>query len=201
MIEKNNFCYQSAAFFWGFHFINSVHYSLSLYSINYNPQLTWKCLTMKPVPCVCVTLIMQHKLLLVSMLEWLEITLSQQQSSNHCVMIWSLWLVPHGPTGALNAFISCFSDKTKLGLDMEAWLGILEPWFQELSKRKNYISDASLVFCWKNFFLWNDCFIKHSLRNGSFLKAGLSSGPSVPSSFICHGLVVWIHRVSKQVPR
>lgn len=127
---------------------------------------------------------MQHKLLLVLMLGWLEVTFSQQRFCNRCIMIWSVWPVPNGPTGALTAIISCFGDKTKLGLDMEVWPGIVEPWFQEWRKRKIYISNASLVFWWNNFFLWNGCFLEHSLRNGTFLKQHWVLGPvSLPALY------------------
>lgn len=112
------FCYQSA-FFLGFHFINSVHYPLSLYSINYNPQITWKYLTMKSPysMCMCDSYYAKQTAAGFNVGVIRSYPLPTAVFFNHYIMIWSLWRVPHGPTGALTAIICCFSDKTKLGLD------------------------------------------------------------------------------------
>lgn len=127
---KNNFCYWSA-FFWGFCFINSIHYPLSLYPINYKPQFTWKCITMKSLHSMCVTraaytaasfdvgVIGSHSLLTT--------VLSSLQ--NDLKPLTSTWW-PHYRTAALcnlTAIIGCFSDKTKLRVDMEVWQQVVEP--------------------------------------------------------------------------
>lgn len=138
---KKQFLLPNCFFFWGFCFTNSIHYPLSLCPINSKPQFTWKCTTMKSLcsVCVCVShyaaytaagfnvVVTGSYSLLTAVLSSLRYDLKS--------LTWCLCFRTAVPCNLI-AITGCFRAKTKLGVDMEAWLQVMDPWFQERSKRK-----------------------------------------------------------------
>lgn len=196
---KNNFCYRSA-FFWGFCFINSIHYPLSLYPINYTPQLTWKCITMKSLHsmCVCDSLCSIYCCWFWCWGDW------KLLSPNSSFVISAKWFEASDQY-LMTALQDCWSVRPNCHYWLFQWQDQAQSRYGGLATgcgalvsgmkwEKNYVSDASLVFWWHCFFPQNGWF-------WHLPQAGLSSGPRVASSFIHHGLMVLIyHTVSKQVP-
>lgn len=179
---KNNFCYQIAFFFWGFCFTNSIHYPLSLCPINSKPQFTWKCTTMKSLcsVCVCVSHYAAYtaagfNVAVTGSYSLLTAVLSSLRDDLKS-LTWCLCFRTAVPCNLI-AITGCFRAKTKLEVDMEAWLQVMDPWFQERSKRK-------IMSPLPHLFSAGTVSFPRMVGSGSFLRQNWILGPgSLPALY------------------